>query len=275
MSVDKTQLQRFEMKYLVSEEKAAALRNFIRSYLRPDDFAATLPQCSYPVHTLYLDSPDLATYQAVQHGERNRFKLRLRYYDENPASPVFFEIKKRINDCIAKERAKIRRDRVAGLLAGEPPQLSDLVRPDAKQFFALQNFCRLMHKLGASPRSHVAYRREAWMSPCNNSMRVTFDRQVQCSPEFSASLSTDVGGAITAFDQVIVELKFVDRLPNWCLEMIRVFSLRRSGAPKYVRGVELLGEAAVSNRGVNLKVPAVVPASSRWVSAEPLAVAAA
>ncbi|MDO8545218.1 MAG: polyphosphate polymerase domain-containing protein [Opitutaceae bacterium] len=274
---DKAQLQRFEMKYLVSEEKALSIRRFLLSYLKPDDFAATLPNFSYPVHSLYLDSPDLATYQAVQCGDRNRFKLRIRYYDETPDAPVFFEIKKRINECIGKQRAKVRRDAVEDLLAGRPPQMAHLIRPDARQLVALQDFCRLVHKLQASPRSHVAYMREAWMSPLNNSIRVTFDRQVQCEPEFRPALTTQIGDAVTAFGHdVVLELKFTNRLPQWCIEMVRVFQLVRSGAPKYVRGISLLGEHRVSNRGVSLKVPVLAGAQpERWGQSEPLAVAAA
>lgn len=250
--MDRLQTQRFELKYLVSESTARAIRQFVRCYLKPDEFAANLPDNSYPVHSLYLDSPDLETYQAVQSGEKNRFKLRIRYY-RNEDQKVHFEIKRRTNDIISKRRASVRREFVQALLAGAPPQLRHLAKPDGKQLVALQEFCRLMHRMNATPRSHVAYMREAWMSPVNNSMRVTFDRAVQCEPEFGANLMTDLESPVTPFDEsVVLELKFVDRLPEWCREMIRVFGLVRGGAPKYAQGVYLMGEHRVSNRGLGL-----------------------
>ena len=93
------------------------------------------------------------------------------------------------------------------------------------------------------------------MSPVNNSVRVTFDRGVQCEPEFGAGLTTALGEAVAPFDdQVVLELKFVDRMPAWFSEMVRVFGLVRGGAPKYAQGVALIGEHRVSNRGVGLKV---------------------
>jgi hypothetical protein len=278
MPADRFQNQRFELKYLVSEETARAVRQFIRCYLKPDEFAAALPGFAYPVHSLYLDSPDLATYQAVQSGEKNRFKLRIRYYSDTDKA-VHFEIKRRTNDIISKSRASVHREFVQPLLAGVPPQLKHLVKPGGKQLAALQEFCRLMHKLRAAPKSHVAYTREAWMSPVNNSMRVTFDRAVQCEPEFSTALTTALGESVQPFDEkVVLELKFVDRLPSWCLEMIRVFGLVRGGAPKYAKGVYLLGEHRVSNRGIGLKV--VRPAATAPISAPipfpaPIAVAVA
>jgi hypothetical protein len=254
MATDRLQTQRFELKYLVREETALAIRRFVSCYLKPDEFAATLPNFSYPVHSLYLDSPDLTTYQAVQCGEKNRFKLRIRYYSDHDQT-VYFEIKRRTNEVISKMRAKVRREAVQALLSGQPPQLRHLASPDGKQLFALQEFCRLMHQLHATPISHVAYQREAWMSPLNNSVRITFDRAVQCEPEFGSSLTTALGETVAPFDdRVVLELKFVDRMPTWFSEMVRGFGLVRGGAPKYAQGVSLLGEHRVSNRGVGLKV---------------------
>lgn len=265
MPADRFQTQRFELKYLVSETTARGIRDFVRSHLAPDDFAATQPDHAYPVHSLYLDSPDLATYQAVQSGEKNRFKIRIRYYAADDEG-VYFEIKRRTNDVISKLRAKVRRGAVQVLLDGAPPSRQHLVKPDGNQLPALREFCRLMHHLRATPRSHVGYRREAWMSRRNNSIRVTFDRQVRCEPEFSCALRTSFGAAVTPFaGKVIMEIKFVDRLPNWCGEMIRTFELVRGGAPKYAQGVNVMGENRVSNRNLGLRPPA----TARLVSAIP------
>jgi hypothetical protein len=106
------------------------------------------------------------------------------------------------------------------------------------------------------------------MSPVNNAIRVTFDRQVACEPEFGSALRTHFQEGIAPFGpKVVLELKFVDRLPNWCAEMVRAFGLVRGGAPKYARGVELLGEHRVSNRGVGLKTAAQVPDGRREAAA--------
>lgn len=256
MPTDRLQTQRFEMKYLVSEETAQAIRRYISCYMQRDEFAADKPNGAYPVHSLYLDSPDLMTYQAVQTGEKNRFKLRIRYYSDTD-SKVHFEYKGRTNEVVSKRRASVKREFVQALLSGEPPQLRHLAKPDGKQFVALQEFCRLMLKLRAAPKSHVAYMREAWMSPGGNSLRMTFDREVRCETEFSAGLKTGLGEAVAPFDNnVVFEIKFIDRLSNWVIEMVRLFGLVRGGAPKYAQGVKLIGEHRVSNQGVGLKIPA-------------------
>ena len=106
MEKDKLQPQRFELKYLVNEDVALAMRDFVRSYLVPDEFASKSADFSYPNHSLYLDSDDLRIYWDVINGNKNRYKLRLRYYDDNPAAPVFFEIKRRSDNAILKEAAR-------------------------------------------------------------------------------------------------------------------------------------------------------------------------
>src|ERR1051325_6900587 len=144
MAQDNLQLQRFELKYLIPERDALGVRDFVRSYLELDEFGATLPNYSYPVHSLYLDSEDLYIYRTTINGDKNRFKLRLRYYEDRADAPVFFEIKRRMNNIIMKQRGGVRRDAVDDLIAGQLPERGFLISKDPKHFVALQNFCRLM-----------------------------------------------------------------------------------------------------------------------------------
>jgi len=247
MTQDKLQAQRFELKYVISEELALSVRDFVASYLEIDEFGATLPNLSYPVHSLYLDSPDMKLYKATINGDKNRFKLRLRFYENRPDAPVFFEIKRRMNNTIAKQRGGVRRDAVDGLLTGQLPAPEHLISKEPKQSVALQNFCRLMSNLEAGPKAHIAYLREAWISRYDNSVRVTMDRDVRCDPEPTARLSTDLTRPITVFGtKVILELKFTNRFPDWFKDLVRVFGLMQCGAAKYVDGVTLLGEDVVT-----------------------------
>jgi hypothetical protein len=247
MSQDKLQAQRFELKYVISEDLALSVRDFISSYLEIDEFGATLPNLSYPVHSLYLDSPDMKLYKATINGDKNRFKLRLRFYENRADAPVFFEIKRRMNNTISKQRGGVRRDAVDSLLAGQLPSPEHLISKEPKQLIALQNFCRLMSNLEAKPKAHIAYLREAWISRYDNSVRVTLDREVRCDPEPTARLSTDLIRPVTVFgNKVVLELKFTNRFPDWFKDLVRVFGLMQCGAAKYVDGVTLLGEDVVT-----------------------------
>ena len=248
MAPDRLQLQRFELKYIIPKDLALQVRQFVAAYLELDEYGATMPNLSYPVHSLYVDSDDLYTYWATINGDKNRYKLRLRYYNEKPESPVFFEIKSRTNNTISKQRGGVRRQSVGGILGGQLPAPGDMLSKDPKQFFAIQRFCDLMMKLHAKPRTHVFYWREAWISSHDNSVRVTMDRDVQCEPDPSARLLTRMSDPVRPFgESVILELKFTTRFPDWFKELVRAFGLMQCGAAKYAEGVALLGEQRVKN----------------------------
>jgi hypothetical protein len=243
MEKDKLQPQRFELKYLVTEDVALAMRDFVRSYLVPAEFASKSPSLSYPNHSLYLDSDDLQLYWDVINGNKNRHKLRLRYYDDNPVAPVFFEIKRRSDNAILKERGAVRREAVASLLAGQLPEPCHLFSNHPKHLSALQHFCRLMHESGARLKTHVCYAREAWMSASDNSVRVTFDREVRICPHTEPVITTRQENPVQPWgQQVILELKFTARFPNWFFEMVRLFNVMQCGVAKYAEGVAVLGE---------------------------------
>ena len=248
MPTDRAQRERREIKYLIREDEALAIRSYLSSYLDPDENALGKPDNSYSVHTLYLDSNHLATYRAANDGDRNRFKLRIRYYDEDPLSPVFFEIKRRINEGIVKQRARVKREAVHSLLAGESPMPEHLYKWSDRQWADLLDFWHLVERLQAAPRAHNAYMREAYVN-ADATVRVTIDRAVRIGTEFGGELGTEIIDAVEVFaGAVILELKFTERMPTWLIEMVRGFELKSSGAAKYVRGVEMLGEQRVARR---------------------------
>jgi len=176
------QAQRFERKYFIEEQQVPTLREFISGHLQLDDNSLGREEFSYPVHSIYLDSEELLTYWATVHCEKKRFKLRVRYYDDDPASPLFFEIKRRENECVLKQRGVVHRGAGVLLLAGQLPGPEHLISDKPHHLAALQRFCYLMQRLNARPMVHVGYRREAWVSPNSNAFRVHKDRTCAVKP---------------------------------------------------------------------------------------------
>ena len=240
------QKQRYEHKYIISEQQALAVREFVQSYLSLDDFGATQPNNSYPVHSLYLDSDDLRLYRSTINGDKNRYKLRLRFYENREKAPVYFEIKRRTDNTISKLRAGVHREVVDRVLLGEIPRSEEMFSLDPGQMAAIQEFVRLMESIQANPKAHVAYLREAWVSQESNSVRVTLDRDVCCDPEPTARLCAEMLNPVTVFgDRVILELKFTNRYPEWFRLLVETFGLMQEGAAKYVDGVDLIGAGNV------------------------------
>src|SRR5947199_7298155 len=132
MRRDRMQQSRYELKYLITEEVAEKVRDFVRCYIALDEFGVGRPNYSYDVHRLYLDSDDLEIYWRTVNGDKNRFKLRLRYYSNNPGTPVFFEVKRRMKDVILKQRGGVKQEAVTKLLAGHFPETGDMISKDPK-----------------------------------------------------------------------------------------------------------------------------------------------
>ena len=244
MDSDRLQHQRYELKYHVHEGEACRIRDFVRGYLEIDEYSALQPDLSYPTLSLYLDTAGLGTYWSAINGDRNRFKLRLRYYDDHPDTPVFFEIKRREDNVILKERGGVRKSAVRWLLAGHMPERKHMLNPnDTEALFAVQRFCHLMVQLNARPKMHVAYLREAYENPSDNNVRLTMDRQVESQPNPQPRLIAKSPKPHLVFGKtVILELKFTARYPNWFRDLVETFNCVQMGAAKYSEGISAKGE---------------------------------
>jgi hypothetical protein len=238
------QTQRFELKYLVGPERARAIRDFVSGYLEPDAHARASAQHCYPVYSVYLDTATLALCRQSREGVKNRFKLRMRFYDGDPASPVFLEVKRREADVICKERAAITREGARLLLQDGHPGPLHLFQESAHSEApaALESFRRLRDRTGAGAAACVAYLREAYVSPESNRLRITFDRDV-CGSPFNRirPFQPPQTGVETNVRGIILEIKFTDRFPGWVSEMVQAFNLQRCSICKYDHCVSALG----------------------------------
>ena len=274
---DRLQSQRFELKFLIDEQQVPAIRDFVRSYLVADEFNTHNPKNleseheklhrrleeltaklrtqnlmegllnSYWVNSLYLDSPALDLAHATIEGNKNRYKLRIRFYDEKPDSPVYFEIKQRKNDIILKQRAMVYRTSVNRLLDGHVPRTDDLIHPgDAKALYALRRFFEMKNEIQAVGTAFVSYLREAYVSTVSNNARVTFDRCLIARPYHNSIVMPqdvlewprlDYHNRELIVDPVVLELKFTDRFPYWMHDLVATFNLQRGACPKYVNSV--------------------------------------
>jgi hypothetical protein len=251
------QASRYELKYLIDESRAAAVRTFIRSHLVPDEHADPESDNSYPVHSLYLDSPSLSLFRSTVNGLKNRFKLRIRFYDDDPAHPVFFEIKRRLSDVICKERACVKREAVNLLFRGMRPGASLLASSldQNKAAAAMYAFCGTCREVNARAAAYISYQREAYVSPHSDQIRVTFDRQITTA-RYSPTpyLVTPVAPTPVDMHGIVLEMKFTDRFPNWMRHMVHALDLLRCPSAKYVAGIRTLGCPWIERIGSGLEV---------------------
>ena len=244
------QASRYELKYLVPESKAKLVRKEVAMRMKPDAFSCG--SNGYHIRSLYLDSRQLACYQQTNDGVKNRFKLRIRFYDDNTDSPVFLEIKRRVTNVIQKRRAGVSREAGRKIVAGASPNPSMLVKDSAEQREALTLFCRLRDQLGAVGHIYVDYLREAFECESGSHYRVTFDREIHGSKYVPGSeLAMPPRRKMARISDVVLEFKFVDRPAPWMKELAQRFGLKAISVPKYVECVDVVRPNVVMQFGVH------------------------
>lgn len=231
--------QRFEAKYIISEIQARAIRNFIQPYVITDPFAQT--DAFYPIYSLYLDSPDMRLYWMSELGMKNRFKLRVRWYNERGEAPIFLEIKRRIDNTIRKERKMIRHEFLSKFFKRQMETDELPIPMNGADIDHVLLFFDYVRQLSAKPRIVVRYTREAYVCRWDHSTRITFDRQIQCVPAIYCPEIKDLSRNIwypVPFPSVILEIKFSNFYPEWIQKTITQMSLSRDSIAKYLVSVK-------------------------------------
>ena len=235
--VDRTLACRYELKYHISEPEAQAIARYIRPYLEVDRYCKLQRSGDYPIVSLYLDSDDLQLCKESLRGHKNRFKLRIRSYTDEPDYPRFFEIKRRMNTIIIKTRARVMDQDVRTLLAGLPLPPQNYTA----DMETINQFQLYMNSIGAKPAVLVRYMRQAYEGNSQNRVRVTFDRKLEYSvtslPEVRLGGRTWQRNPYTLCG-VILEIKFTDRYPAWLSQMAKRFNLRQQSISKYASSIK-------------------------------------
>jgi hypothetical protein len=235
IAADGTLRCRYECKYQISEAKAAAVEKFIQPYLHIDRYCKLQPTGSYPIVSLYLDSPNLQLCKESLTGQKNRFKLRIRGYNDDPAYPKFFEIKRRLNTAIVKDRQRVKHSDIECLLSGGPlpEQYYSTEQEPLKQFLF---YARIIN---AGPLVLVRYIRRAYEDDSENRVRVTFDRKLSFKMCDQPSVTLNgPGWQRHPINDVILEIKFTSRFPAWLTHLVRCLELQQQSFSKYANCIQ-------------------------------------
>ncbi|MBN1347354.1 MAG: polyphosphate polymerase domain-containing protein [Phycisphaerae bacterium] len=229
---DPTTWSRYEFKYLVTEAQAATIAGYVHPYVRPDPYSEHGP---YPLVSLYLDSHDLRLWRESLEGVKNRFKLRIRSYSDDPEAPRFFEIKRRIDQIVVKSRARVSDRDVVPLLTGGHCLCWNACG-DRRN---LEQFLYYLRSVNAKPIVRVRYDRQALVGVWDDRVRITFDRHLSLNMTDEPSVRlNDVGWRHLPQREVVLEIKFTGRCPVWLTRMAQCAGLRRQSVSKYAIAVK-------------------------------------
>jgi hypothetical protein len=193
---------------------------------------------------LQLDTPSFAFHRAQELEMDNRFKLRVRTYGENGTMPVFTEVKSKFQGIVVKNRSMIPVEAWNEKLIYST-ELPDIFKNRTQENDFL-NFRRLVWETDARPLIVVRYIRESYVGIGRQYLRVTFDRKLEYCPRVTW---TGFGAGETWYpmdssqDQakddscVVLEIKTLEEVPVWIVDMVERLNLQRGGNCKYSTGI--------------------------------------
>lgn len=225
-------MERLEFKYLVPIENMDKLRNALMPFLERDAHTQS-QRDDYTVHSIYFDTLTLDYYYEKESGIQHRRKIRVRGYDTgSDTAPIFLEIKRKNNMSISKNRAPAEFRNLRQLFAtGNIEQYvpnSGTAKEDANRFF----YHVFRHSL--RPTVLVNYDREAFFQKFDDSVRITFDKNLRsiAYPKLEDLYKEEnVKYSMPGF--FVLEVKFFKGIPSWCKRILEEFQLERTAVSKY------------------------------------------
>jgi len=240
---------RLEYKYLVPVASMNRLRTDLLRYLQPDDYAAVRPGCEYTVRSVYLDSHDYKCYDEKLDGLHTRKKFRIRGYNTcEEHSHIFFEIKRKYENFISKNRA---RTSYANLQSTLTDRGADALFAESEQA-DFSNFFYHYHRKRLEPKVLVVYDREAFECKFGSKLRITFDKNLRAKAASDALQLYEEDGLRNLYRQeFILEVKFFQVLPKWIRPVLEKHDLTRLAVSKYTSSIDAQTASSVRMNAFN------------------------
>ncbi len=228
----RTFTNRFEVKYLVSQQKALALKSALGDLFVTDE--NTHGNNGYFNYSIYFDSPRYYFYRQKLEGQLERVKPRLRAHLPSPDANTdqwFIELKGRHGQTVQKRRAAIAFESAQGLINGE-----NFIADGNLE--TMRDFEFMWLRLALRPAVTVLYFREPLNSHIFPNVRITFDHRISANLDFNLQRVGQRMDHITSPSEVLVELKFTDSIPRLVMELFRRFDMRQITFSKYALSLE-------------------------------------
>ena len=213
-------MQRRELKYILTREQTALLRQAMAGHMEADQFGRTT------IGTLYYDTPDYRLIRASIEKPEYKEKLRLRSYGRaGESSPVFLELKRKYEGVVYKRRVKTTVGGAAAFLR------RDTDGPDDSQISRELTAFR-EHYGALIPSCMIIYDRTAYVER-GGDLRLTIDE----NPRYRVrdlDLTRPMDGTPLLRDGcAILELKVQSAIPLWLSRVLSEGRIYKASFSKY------------------------------------------
>jgi hypothetical protein len=237
----KTLFNRYERKYLVTEQQKNELVDFLKTRLIYDPYSQNGQP--YSIFNIYYDTSDFHVIRTSIAKPIYKEKLRLRCYTlpQSQSDIVYLEIKKKMNSRINKRRIPLSyRDAIDYIDKNIKPKFDDYL---TQQIFNEIDYFIQFYK--ANPGALIRYQRLALTSE-EIYLRITFDKNIEFIPNFEVSNLQNHLPGINVLENPslwLMEIKSAQNFPLWLVNKLSSLELFSQRFSKYGKSYQnyLLG----------------------------------
>ena len=215
-----TVFNRYEKKYLMTEEIYLELRERLAPYMSVDQYGL------HTICNLYYDTKDYDLIRRSIEKPVYKEKLRLRSYGiPTMESTVFLEIKKKYNKIVNKRRIQLTlQDAYDYIESGIRPKMDSQILNEIDFF---------LHRYHLQRSVYLAYDRIALFQKDDPDFRVTFDQNIRSRQLDMGLEKGDMGKNLLPPGYYLMESKIMGATPLWFSQILSDLDIYPVSFSKY------------------------------------------
>ncbi len=214
--------QRYEKKFLLTQEQYKAMKEGMAAHMQPDEHSC------YTICNLYYDTEDWQLIRESLEKPLYKEKLRVRSYGRaKDSDSVFVEIKKKFDGIVYKRRIVLPASEAAIYM-----RTGRLLKPSQIS----REIDWMRGRLDLKPRVFIAYDREAYAGAEgieDPQLRITFDTNLRYREKDLDLRKGDEGLPLLSGGLVLMEVKIPGASPLWLARLLSENGIRMTSFSKY------------------------------------------
>lgn len=219
--------KRYEMKYLICDNKKRELEELMEKYIEPDKYFHSL------IQNIYYDTKDARLIRTSLEKPAYKEKLRLRCYGTaGKDTPAFIEVKKKYEGIVYKRRVEMEYEKACRYL-NQNFRIVDEKEQILKEIDYFKSFYQEL-----VPAMYISYERDAYHGKDDHDLRITFDERILYRKENLALDTKAYGTEILDKGECLMEIKIADSMPLWLTKIVDLPYVKKTSFSKYGKAYE-------------------------------------
>ena len=216
----KSVFKRYELKYLMDEDQASAVRVALGEHMRQDRYGRSA------IRNIYFDTPDFILARRSIAKPLYKEKLRFRSYGTpSEDDDIFVELKKKYDSVVYKRRLTMPLHEAMEWFCGNG------TGPDT-QIGEEIGYMKIRYQ-GIRPAMFLSYDREAFCGERCRDLRITIDSNILARTDDVVLTSPAGGHPVLPEGYTLMEIKTMYGYPQWLRDVLNSSRLYKSSFSKY------------------------------------------